>query len=47
MIRIYLKKMIIILHFKIIENNIIENIYINNNVWIEDELIIQNLSFKK
>ena len=26
---------------------LIENIYINNNVWIKDDLIIQNLNFKK
>ena len=30
----------------IIEGNIIENIYINNNVWVKDDLIIQNLSSK-
>ena len=33
--------------FKITESNLIENIYINNNVWIKDELIIQNLNSKK
>ena len=27
----------------IIEADLIENIYINNNVWIKDELIFQNL----
>ena len=32
--------------FTIIEANIIENIYINNNVWIKDDLIIQNLKSK-
>ena len=30
----------------IIEGNIIENIYINNNVWVKDDLIIQNLDSK-
>ncbi len=35
-------------HFllSITESDLIENIYINNNVWIKDELIIQNLSSK-
>ena len=33
--------------FKITESNIIEDIYINNNVWIKDDLIIQNLISKK
>ena len=28
------------------ESNLIENIFINNNVWIKDELIIQNLNSK-
>ena len=28
---------------KLIESDIVENIYINNNTWIEDELIKQNL----
>ena len=28
------------------ESNLIENIFINNNVWIKDDLIIQNLSSK-
>ena len=32
--------------FTIVEANIIENIYINNNVWIKDDLIIQNLESK-
>ena len=32
---------------KIDESNIIENIYINNNVWIKDDLIIENLTSKK
>ncbi len=32
--------------FKVSEGNIIENIYINNNVWIKDDLIIQNLKSK-
>ena len=32
--------------FTILEANIIENIYINNNVWIRDDLIIQNLNSK-
>ena len=30
--------------FTIVEGNIIENVYINNNIWIKDDLIIQNLS---
>ena len=30
----------------IIEGNIIENIYINNNVWVRDDLIIQNIGSK-
>ena len=30
----------------IIEGDIIENIYINNNVWVRDDLIIQNLRSK-
>lgn len=30
----------------IIEGDIIENIYINNNVWVKDDLIIQNLRSK-
>ena len=29
------------------ESNIIENIYINNNIRIKDDLIIQNLSLKQ
>ena len=29
-----------------IENDLIKNIFINNNVWIKDELIIQNLKSK-
>ena len=33
--------------FTITEANIVENIYINNNVWIRDDLIIQNLNLKK
>ncbi len=35
-------------HFllSITESDLIENIYINNNVWIKDQLIIQNLSSK-
>ncbi len=32
--------------FTIIEANIIENVYINNNVWIKDDLITQNLKSK-
>ena len=32
--------------FTISEANIIENIYINKNVWIKDDLIIQNLKSK-
>ena len=30
----------------IIEGDIVENIYINNNVWVKDDLIIQNLRSK-
>ena len=33
--------------FTIVEGNIIENVYINNNIWIKDDLIIQNLNSKK
>ena len=32
---------------KITESDLIENIYINNNTWIEDEIIIQNLVSKQ
>ncbi len=32
--------------FNIKESNLIENIYINNNTWIKDDLIIQNLNSK-
>ena len=32
--------------FKLNESDLIENIYINNNVWIKDDLIIQNLISK-
>ena len=32
--------------FNIIEADIVENIFINNNVWIKDDLIIQNLITK-
>ncbi len=32
--------------FTVTEGSIIENIYINNNVWIKDDLIIQNLNSK-
>ncbi len=31
----------------ITESDLIENIYINNNVWIKDELIIENLNSKQ
>ena len=36
-------------HFSLLvtESDLIENIYINNNVWIKDELIIQNLNSKQ
>ena len=36
-------------HFVLLisESDLIENIFINNNTWIEDELIIQNLRSKK
>ena len=30
----------------IVESDLIENIYINNNIWVEDELIIENLVSK-
>ena len=33
--------------FKVTEGNIIENIFINNNVWIRDDLILENLVSKK
>ncbi len=32
--------------FKITESNLIENIFINNNTWIKDDLIINNLNSK-
>tara|TARA_B100000963_G_scaffold18236_1_gene13943 strand:+ start:7196 stop:9433 length:2238 start_codon:yes stop_codon:yes gene_type:complete len=32
---------------KITESDLIENIYINKNVWIDDEIIIKNLSSKQ
>ncbi len=32
---------------KIVESNLIENIFINNNVWIKDDLIIQSLISKE
>ena len=32
---------------KVTEGNIIENIFINNNVWIRDDLILENLVSKK
>lgn len=32
--------------FSIAESDLIENIFINNNIWIKDDLIIQNLSSK-
>ncbi len=36
-------------HFLLLisESDLIENIFINNNTWIKDEIIIQNLSSKK
>ena len=36
-------------HFlmSITESDLIENIFINNNIWIKDELIIENLTSKK
>ena len=33
--------------FKVTEGNIIENIFINNNVWIRDDLILENLVSKR
>ncbi len=32
--------------FKVTEGNIIENIFINNNIWIRDDLILENLVSK-
>ena len=34
-------------YVKIQEADLIENIFINNNIWIKDDLIIQNLTSKK
>ena len=31
---------------RVVESNLIENIYINNNSWIKDDLILQNLNSK-
>ena len=34
-------------YVKIQEADLIQNIFINNNVWIKDDLILQNLTSKK